>query len=72
MHQRAGAGILWREQPEGTEENGGWVNHNGDETGKTGRRGSEVLVRRQQGASEGLTVSRSHGGRADFRIRCPS
>ena len=48
------------------------MNHDGDETGKTGRRGSEVLVRRQQGASEGLTVSRSHVGRADFRIRCPS
>lgn len=28
-------------------------------TGETGRRGSEVLVRRQQGASEGPTVSRS-------------
>lgn len=54
MHQRAEADILQREQPEGTEENGGWVNHNGDETVKTGRRGSEVLVRRQQGASEGL------------------
>lgn len=48
------------------------MNHNGDEIGKTGRRGSEVLVRRQQGASEGLTVSRNHVGRADFRIRCPS
>ena len=46
-------------------------NHTGDETGETGRRGREVLVRRQWGASEGPTVSRSDVGRADFRIRCP-